>query len=200
MPSGRRKAGAGPSPSDNNSSDDSSSTCSGQRGRGSKKNQGRKRGDHSRGSDDSMSDACSRERVKGNRWLKPEKFDGRGSFETFMYMFENCATYNNWGKKDKLAHLRWSMTGIAAQLLWDSDSLKYSELVEKLRSRFGGKGMEERFQNDLRCRRRAKGESLRELAQDVRRLMALAYPGEKSSLSEHIARDAFLMALEDPEF
>ena len=102
MPSGRRKAGAGPSPSDKNSSDDSSSTCSDQRGRG----------DHSRGSDDSMSDVCSRERVKGNRWLKPEKFDGRGSFETFMYMFENCATYNNWGKKDKLAHLRWSMTGM----------------------------------------------------------------------------------------
>ena len=60
--------------------------------------------------------------------------------------------------------------------------------------------MEERFQTDLRCRRRAKGELLRELAQDIRRLMALAYPGEKSSLSEHIARDAFLIALDDPEF
>jgi hypothetical protein len=60
--------------------------------------------------------------------------------------------------------------------------------------------MEERFQTELRCRRRAKGESLRELAQDIRRLMALAYPGEKSSLSEHIARDAFLTALDDPEF
>jgi hypothetical protein len=30
--------------------------------------------------------------------------------------------------------------------------------------------------------------------------MALAYPGEKSSLSEHIARDAFLSALDDPDF
>ena len=30
--------------------------------------------------------------------------------------------------------------------------------------------------------------------------MALAYPGEKSGLSEHIARDAFLSALDDAEF
>jgi len=60
--------------------------------------------------------------------------------------------------------------------------------------------MEERFQTELRCRRRSKGESLRELAQDIRRLMALAYPGERSSLADHVARDAFLSALDDPEF
>jgi len=30
--------------------------------------------------------------------------------------------------------------------------------------------------------------------------MSLAYPGEKSGLAEDIARDAFLIALEDPEF
>src|SRR5664279_1740303 len=60
--------------------------------------------------------------------------------------------------------------------------------------------MEEKFQNELRYRRRTRGESIRELAQDIQRLMALAYPGEKSSLSEHIARDAFLSSLDDAEF
>jgi len=30
--------------------------------------------------------------------------------------------------------------------------------------------------------------------------MILAHPGEQSSLSEHLARDAFLSALPDPEF
>ena len=59
--------------------------------------------------------------------------------------------------------------------------------------------MEEKFQTELRCRRRSQGESLRELAQDIRRLMAMAYPGEKSSLSEHIARHSFLTALGDAE-
>jgi len=59
--------------------------------------------------------------------------------------------------------------------------------------------MKEKFQTELRCRRRNKGESLGELAQDIRRLMEMAYPGEKSSLSEHIARDSFLTALGDAE-
>ena len=123
--------------------------------------------------------------------MKPDKFDGKGSYETFLYQFENCARYNEWDMTDKVAHLRWSLTGIAAQLLWGTEDATYDQLLEKLRNRFGGRGMEEKFPNELRCRRRARGETLRELAQDVQRLMALAYPGEKSSLSEHIARDAF---------
>jgi hypothetical protein len=49
--------------------------------------------------------------------MKPEKFDGKSSFETFLAQFENCATYNEWNERDKVAHLRWSLTGIAAQLL-----------------------------------------------------------------------------------
>ena len=131
--------------------------------------------------------------------MKPEKFDGKGSFETFLYQFENCSKYNEWSQTDKVAHLRWSLSGVAAQLLWGTEDLTYEQLLEKLRSRFGGKGMEEKYQNELRCRRRANGESLRELAQDVQRLMALAYPGEKSRLSDHVGRDAFLTAVDDPE-
>ena len=134
------------------------------------------------------------------RWLKPDKFDGTSSFESFMCSFDNCARYNRWSRTDKLAHLRWSLTGTAAQLLWSAEDLNYEELVEKLKSRFGGKGMEGRFQTELRCRRRKRGETLRELAQDIRRLMSLAYPGEKSGLAEHLARNAFLTALDDPEF
>jgi hypothetical protein len=132
--------------------------------------------------------------------MKPEKFDGKGSFETFLFQFENCVTYNCWNDDDKVAHLRWSLTGVAAQLLWNTEALSYEQLVEKLRRRFGGKGMEEKFQNELRCRRRNRNEPIRELAQDIQRLMALAYPGERSSLAEHIARDAFLTSLDDPDF
>ena len=133
------------------------------------------------------------------RWLKPEKFDGKSSVETFVHMFENCASYNGWTESDKAAHLRWSLTGVAAQLLWDMEGETYNDMIKRLKDRFGGKGMEEKYQSELRCRRRGRGENLRELAQDIRRLMMLAYPGEKSSLAEHIARDAFLVALDDAE-
>lgn len=60
--------------------------------------------------------------------------------------------------------------------------------------------MEKKFQTELRRRRRNRGEPIRELAQDIQRLMALAYPGQRSSLAEHIARDAFLSSLDDPDF
>ena len=137
---------------------------------------------------------------KDRHWMKPDKFDGGSSFESFIAQFENCARYNDWDEKDQAAYLRWSMSGPAAQLLWGAEKDSYKTLVEKLRSRYGSRDMEEKFQSELRCRRRGRNEPIKELAQDVRRLMALAYPGENSSLSEHIARDAFLTALDDPEF
>jgi len=147
-------------------------------------------------------DENERERRSRNKavWIKPEKFNGHGSFETFLAQFENCAVYNEWNRADKVAYLRWSLTGTAAQLLWGSEELPYEELFDKLKRRFSGKGMEEKFQTELRCCRRNKGESLRELGHDIRRLMTLAYPEKQSSLSEHIARDAFLSALGDPDF
>ena len=136
---------------------------------------------------------------KPYRWMKPDKFDGKSSWETFLCQFENCSRYNGWDANDKTAHLRWALTGMAAQMLWGTEGLTYSKLVTRLADRFGGRGIEEKFQHELRCRRRGKHETLRELAQDVQKLMSLAYPGEKSSLAEHLARDAFLTAIDDPE-
>ena len=132
-------------------------------------------------------------------YMKPDKFDGNVDVETFLCKFRNCSEFNQWTDADKGAFLRSSLHGEAAQLLWGSDNLTYDELVEKLKQRFGGKGMEARYQTELRCRRRRRNESLRELAQDVRRLLTLAYPGQTCELSEHLGRDAFLTALDDPE-
>ena len=89
--------------------------------------------------------------------MRPDKFDGKGSYETFLYQFENCAKYNEWNTTDKGAHLRWSLSGTAAQLLWGTEDATYDQLLDKLKSRFGGRGMEEKFQNELRCRRRLRG-------------------------------------------
>jgi len=91
------------------------------------------------------------------------------------------------------------MTDFAAQVLWGTEELNYRQLVSKLTDRFGSKGVEEKYQNELRYRRRNRNEPIRELAQDIQRLMSLAYPNERSSLADHIARDAFLTALDDPE-
>ena len=117
-----------------------------------------------------------------------------------MATFNIAAKFNDWNEKEKLAFLRTSLSGIAVQLLWDADDLTFDQLVTKLKDRFGAVGIEERYQTELRCRRRREGESIRELAQDIRRLMSLAYPGDGDSrIGQHIARDAFLAALGDPD-
>ena len=74
--------------------------------------------------------------------LKPPKFDGRGSVETFMAQFSNCAKYNKWNRAQELAFLRNLLEKEAANILWDcgknvTDSL--SGLKSSLEMRFGSK-------------------------------------------------------------
>ena len=54
------------------------------------------------------------------KWMKPDRFDGKGSVETFLAQSDICADYNEWSDADRAAHLKCSVTGVAGQLLWDS--------------------------------------------------------------------------------
>ena len=68
--------------------------------------------------------------------MKPDKYDGKGSVETFLTQFDICADYNGWSDTDRAAHLKCSVSGVAGQLLWDSgrpSTLTYHELKEMLR-------------------------------------------------------------------
>jgi len=99
---------------------------------------------------------------------------------------------------DKLHYLRWALTGPAAQMLWGTEEMSYRQLIVRLRSRFGSQEMEEKYQAELQCRRRNAGESLRELAQDIRRLMILAYSDDRSPMSERLAKEHFIAAIDEP--
>ena len=139
-------------------------------------------------------------RAPRSQAMKAPKFDGKTPLDEFIIAFENCARFNGWSKYDKAAYLRNSLTGNASQLLRDAAKDTYSELVGKLERRYGTKGQQERFRAEIRCRRRKKDESVAELAEAIRGLMTLAYPGDQTaSTNAVIARDAFLTALNDPE-
>jgi len=134
--------------------------------------------------------------------LKPPKFDGHGSFETFMAQFMNCAKHNKWTRADKLAYLRNSLEKEATNTLWDygmevTESL--SGLTRILESRFGGQAMSDKHHIELRNRRRRKNETLQSLHSDVRRLAALAYPDAQPKMREVISCDHFLDAIADPD-
>ena len=54
---------------------------------------------------------------------------------------------------------------------------------------------EEKFQAELRARRRKTNEDLPTLTADISRLMSLAFPGDVSTMSQKMAIDYFLDVL-----
>jgi len=66
-----------------------------------------------------------------------------------------------------------------------------------LRHRFGHINQAERFRAEMSMRRRKPGKSIQELY-EIKRLLALSFPGESGGLYDIIGRDAFLASLDDP--
>ena len=88
------------------------------------------------------------------------------------------------------------MEGDAGQILWDTGTTSLTDdLIALLRNRFGSVKQAERYRAELRALRRRRGDSLQFVYQEVRRLIALAFPGQGGTLWEVIARDAFLDTL-----
>ena len=133
--------------------------------------------------------------------LKLETYDGTTPLETFLAKFNNCSEYYGWSERDRLFHLRASLDKTAGNILWDAGvQSSTADVITLLRNRFGNQNQAERFRAELKARRRKNGEPLQAVYQDVRRLMALAFPGQTGSISEIVGRDAFLDALSDPAF
>jgi hypothetical protein len=150
----------------------------------------------------STSDSDSDER-RTFHYIKPMKFDGSGSFETFLAHFLNCADHNRWYSTEKLAQLKSCLTKDAGQVLWDSTPETvdtFDKLVELLKNRFSGTRQSDKYRMELRVRKRKPNESLSSLHQDIRRLIALAHPDFPASAREVMASDYFIDSLGDPQF
>ena len=138
-------------------------------------------------------------RSKPAHYMKPNKFDGNTSIDTFLIQFETAADYNMWTSEEKCANLKCCLSGQTGQILWETgspESITYSQLVDKLKARYGSAGQKELFITQLRTRKRKQHESLADLHRDIRRLMALAYPNTSGSdLNEEIGKTHFIEAL-----
>jgi len=131
--------------------------------------------------------------------LKP--FDGTSEpLDTFLARFENFSSYYEWEEKERLFHLQNGLVGSVGNVLWDSGSPRRSaDLIGLLRSRFGTDNQAERFRMELKTRRRKKGETLQAVYHDIKRLLALALPGESGTAVETLGIDAFVEAFADRE-
>ena len=66
-----------------------------------------------------------------------------------------------------------------------------------MKKRFGNQDQRERYRAELKAIRREEGATLQSVYSEVRRIMALAFPGERGTVWEVLARDTFLAALRD---
>ena len=125
--------------------------------------------------------------------------NGSICLKTFLAKFENCSDYYDWNDRERLRHLHASLEGSAGQVLWYAGQQSaVNEIIRLLKNRFGSLNEKERYRSELKARRRRRGESLQTVYQDIRRLMALAFPGQSGALWEIMARDAFLESLGEP--
>jgi len=128
----------------------SASTDSEREGR--KGSRRRKNPDPPSSSDCSTSEDDDNVHDRPKHTLKQPKFDGKGSFETFMAQFMNYAKHNKWTRADKLAYLHNSLDKEAANILLDygtevTESL--SGLTRILESRFGGQAVSDKLRIEL---------------------------------------------------
>ena len=133
---------------------------------------------------------------------KPGEFDGSGSWSSFIAQFKAIASAQVWTERDRLAILVASLKGSALEFfahLSTADQTDFHRLIDALEGRYGAANQEPWFRSQLRSRRRNAGETLPQLAQQIERLVSLAYPTAPMELRDSLACDYFLDALDDAD-
>ena len=140
-----------------------------------------------------------RARKSERTFIKPPKFEGRDAcVESHISQFVIIARRNCWDAQEKADYIKCSLSGEANHILRDlSERASYEEVVARLRQRYGSLDQMEACRVGLKSRVRGLNETLSHLMKDIRSLFLQAYLGQSSMMSEIMARDAFVSALQD---
>lgn len=138
---------------------------------------------------------------KGIR-IKLEKYEGTTPVEAFITKFDVCSRCNKWEDQEKTDQLICALTESASQIIWDmgtQEDIIWRKIIEQLRVRFGFAKQTNLYRLKLGSYQQKAGETLAAVAQKIRRLMTLAWPGPLSEVKMALACDAFVRALIDRE-
>ncbi len=130
-------------------------------------------------------------------------YDGTSPWADYLVQFEIVAELNGWNDGLKAMYLATSLRGVAQSVLGDLDELgrrHYPTLVARMNQRFGSENQTEMFRAILRNRTRKPGETLPDLAHEIRRLVKLAYPTGQQGIIEDLAKNHFIDALPEGEY
>ena len=110
---------------------------------------------------------------------KPPPFDGRTPWDAYKLQFEMLADVNHWSDSERATYLAISLRGSALTVLTNispDHRGEYATLIAALNKRFGSAHLADLNKAKLKGRTRRRDENLPELAEDIERLIRLAYP------------------------
>ena len=125
-----------------------------------------------------------------------------GGWTDYLVQFNLFADHNNWDNRLRAINLAMNLRGTARSVLSDLGQAQrgdFGALVSALSACFGLVHQSEMYRVKMKSRVRRKGESIPELAQDIRKLVRLAYPLAPVEVREQLAKDCFVDAMNDSE-
>lgn len=133
--------------------------------------------------------------------LNLPQFNGKGKWTTFIRQFEVITV--DWHEEERLRYLLMSLQGDAADFAFDLDGCtlrNYHQLVDELERRFFIRETRHTCTSQFYNRHLRKGETVRELAVDLKQLIRKAYPvGLNRSVMEDMLIKQFFDGLDDED-
>ncbi|XP_049326794.1 uncharacterized protein LOC125786977 [Astyanax mexicanus] len=124
-------------------------------------------------------------------------FEGKDDWASFFIPFERMAQRQNWTSTERVDRLHERLRGAAIRFvcsLPEHVREDYALLTEQLAQRYGHTDPPNTARRRLNELRQQK-EATAEFAEEIRRLVTLAYPGVDLQLQDQLAADAFLRGL-----
>ena len=134
--------------------------------------------------------------------LKPGTYDGNSSWSDYLVLFNMLADHLNWSNGQRAINLAINLRGTAQSVLSDLSPAQrgdFTALVSALSARFEPIHQSELYRAKIKSRLRQRGESIPELAQDIRKLVRLAYPTAPSEVREQLSKDCFIDSMNNAD-
>ena len=134
--------------------------------------------------------------------VEARRFSGKENVEDYLLQFELTTKRNGWNDAEKSSALLCALDGSARGILAEFDdpiAASYTDVKQALLRRFGPTQLVEVHERALAQLRLDKGQSIRELAHEVQRLVKQAYPDIVGPARNRLAVKHLLNAIHDRE-
>lgn len=134
--------------------------------------------------------------------VEARRFTGKENVEEYLLQFELTSRRNKWDDAEKSSALLCALDGPARGLFnefEDPISASYADVKEALLRRYGPTKLVEVHEQALGQLRLQKGQNIRELAQEIQRLVKKAYPDIVGPPRERLAVKHLIGAVHDKD-